>query len=57
MATFDLEDTTGHVECICFKYEENAEAIKRMLSSRSKGKFEHSDRGNQIMVFEAETAG
>ena len=28
MATFNLEDTTGHIECICFKYDENAEAIQ-----------------------------
>ena len=28
MATFTLEDTTGHVECICFKYDDNAEAIQ-----------------------------
>ena len=55
MATFDLEDTTGHVECICFKYEENAEAIQEDAIVKIKGKFEHSDRGNQIMVFETET--
>ena len=55
MATFDLEDTTGHVECICFKYEENAEAIQEDTIVKIKGKFEHSDRGNQIMVFETET--
>ena len=55
MATFDLEDTTGHVECICFKYEENAEAIQEDAIVKVKGKFEHSDRGNQIMVFETET--
>ena len=54
MATFDLEDTTGHVECICFKYEENAEAIQEDAIVKIKGKFEHSDRGNQIMVFETE---
>ena len=55
MATFDLEDTTGHVECICFKYDENAEAIQEDAIVKIKGKFEHSDRGNQIMVFEMET--
>ncbi len=55
MATFDLEDTTGHIECICFKYEENAEAIQEDAIVKIKGKFEHSDRGNQIMAFEMET--
>ena len=32
MATFTLEDTTGHIEAICFKYDENAEAIKKTPS-------------------------
>ncbi len=54
MATFELEDTTGHIECICFKYEENAEAIQEDAIVKIKGKFEHSDRGNQIMAFELE---
>ncbi len=54
MATFTLEDTTGHVECICFKYDENSESIQEDAVVRVKGKFEHSDRGNQIMVFEME---
>ena len=52
MATFTLEDTTGHVECICFKYDENAEAIQEDAIVKVKGKFEHNDRGNQIMAFE-----
>ena len=54
MATFNLEDTTGHIECICFKYEENAEAIQEDAIVKIKGKFEHNDRGNQIMAFEVE---
>lgn len=54
MATFSLEDTTGHIECICFKYEDNAEAIQEDAIVKIKGKFEHSDRGNQIMAFEVE---
>ena len=48
MATFTLEDTTGHIECICFKYDENAGAIQEDAIVKIKGKFEHSDRGNQI---------
>ena len=54
MATFTIEDTTGHMECICFKYDENAEAIHEDAIVKIKGKFEHSDRGNQIMAFEIE---
>lgn len=54
MATFSLEDTTGHIECICFKYEENAEALQEDAIVKVKGKFEHNDRGNQIMAFELE---
>ena len=50
MATFTLEDTTGHLECICFKYDDNAEAIQEDAIVKLKGKFEHSDRGNQIMA-------
>ena len=55
MATFTLEDTTGSIECICFKYEENAEAIHEDAIVKIKGKFEHNDRGNQIMAFEVES--
>ena len=54
MATFSLEDTTGHVECICFKYDDNADAIQEDAIVKIKGKFEHSDRGNQIIVYEME---
>ena len=54
MATFTLEDTTGHIEAICFKYDENAEAIQEDAIVKVKGKFEHNDRGNQIMAFEVE---
>ena len=32
MATFTLEDTTGHVECICFKYDDNAELSRKTPS-------------------------
>ncbi|WP_165248436.1 DNA polymerase III subunit alpha [Adlercreutzia sp. ZJ141] len=54
MATFELEDTTGSVECICFKYDDFSEAIQEDSIVKIKGKFEHSDRGNQIMAFELE---
>ena len=48
MATFTLEDTTGHVECICFKYDDNAEAIQEDAIVKVKGKFEANDRGNPV---------
>ncbi|MBQ9954535.1 MAG: DNA polymerase III subunit alpha [Eggerthellaceae bacterium] len=54
MATFTLEDTTGHVECISFKYEDFAEAIVEDAIVKVKGKFEVNDRGSQIMAFEVE---
>lgn len=54
MATFKLEDTTGSVECICFKYEDNADAIQEDAIVKIKGKFEISDRGSQLMAFDVE---
>ena len=54
MATFTLEDTTGHMECITFKYDDFADAVQEDAIVKIKGKFESSDRGNQIMVFEME---
>lgn len=52
MAKFTLEDTSGAIECICFKYDDNAAAIHEDAIVKIKGKFEHGDRGNQIMAFE-----
>ena len=54
MATFTLEDTTGSVECITFKYSDMADVIVEDAIVRLKGKFEHGDRGNQVIVYEAE---
>lgn len=54
MATFTLEDTTGHVDAICFKYDDNAEALTEDAIVKVKGKFEHSDRGNQLIAYEME---
>ena len=54
MATFTLEDTTGSIEAICFKYDDYADAIQEDAIVKVKGKFEHNDRGNQIMAFEVE---
>ncbi|MEE0845475.1 MAG: DNA polymerase III subunit alpha [Eggerthellaceae bacterium] len=55
MATFTLEDTTGSIEAICFKYEDYADAIHEDAIVKIKGKFEHNDRGNQILAYEVES--
>ncbi|MCL2889128.1 MAG: DNA polymerase III subunit alpha, partial [Eggerthellaceae bacterium] len=54
MANFTLEDTTGSIECVCFRYAENQHVIKEDAIVKLKGKFDPSDRGNQIVVFEVE---
>lgn len=54
MANFVLEDTTGHVEGVCFKYDDFQDALQEDAIVKIKGKFEHSDRGDQIMAFEVE---
>ena len=52
MATFTLEDTTGSVDCICFKYDDCANAIAEDNIVKVKGKFEHGERGDQIIAYE-----
>ncbi len=54
MATFTLEDTTGSVECITFKYDDFSECIAEDEVVKVKGKFEHGERGNQIIAYEIE---
>ena len=54
MANFVLEDTTGHVECVCFKYDDFKEDLVDDAIIKVKGKFEHSERGDQIMAFDIE---
>jgi len=54
MATFMLEDTTGSVEALTFKYDEMQDIIAEDAIIKVKGKFEHGDRGNQIIIYEAE---
>ena len=51
MANFVLEDTTGYVECVCFKYEEFSDMLREDAVVKLKGKYEHSDRGNQLVAF------
>ncbi len=53
-ASFTLEDTTGHAECILFKYDDFASAIHEDSIVKIKGSFEHGDRGDQIKCFEVE---
>ena len=55
MATFTLEDTSGSIEALTFKYADMADVIVEDAIVKLKGKFEHGDRGNQIIVYEAET--
>ncbi len=55
MATFSLEDTSGHCECICFDYEKNQEGIQEDNIVTVKGKYEISDRGNQLVCYEVTT--
>ncbi len=52
MASFNLEDTTGHVECVCFEYEKQQDAIYEDAIVTVKGKFEVNDRGVQIVAYE-----
>ena len=54
MANFVLEDTTGHVEGVCFKYDDFQDALQEDAIVKIKGKFEHSERGDQVMAFEVE---
>ena len=54
MATFTLEDTSGSMECICFKYSDFADIIMEDAVVKIKGKFEHGDRGSQIIAYEVE---
>ncbi|MDD5806706.1 MAG: DNA polymerase III subunit alpha [Eggerthellales bacterium] len=54
MANFVLEDTTGYVEGVCFKYDDFKDALEEDAIVKIGGKFEHADRGDQIMAFEVE---
>ncbi|MCL1797518.1 MAG: DNA polymerase III subunit alpha [Eggerthellaceae bacterium] len=54
MANFTLEDTTGYIECVCFEYDKNKEALFEDAIVKVRAKFEPSDRGNQLMVFAAD---
>ena len=57
MANFVLEDTTGHVEGVCFKYDDFQDALQEDAIVKIKGKFEHSERGDQIMAVRGGASG
>ncbi|MDO5328569.1 MAG: DNA polymerase III subunit alpha [Coriobacteriia bacterium] len=52
MSKFNLEDTTGHIETICFDHEKYANVIQEDKIVTIKGKFERGDRGNQIITYQ-----
>lgn len=52
MSKFQLEDTTGKVETICFNHEKFADKIVEDKIVLIKGKFEKGDRGDQIIAYE-----
>ena len=54
MATFNLEDTSGSIECICFQYSKFADLIVEDAVVNIRGKFECGDRGNQIIAYNVE---
>lgn len=54
MAVFTLEDTTGSVECVCFDFNKNADALVEDAIVKVKGKFEASDSRKQIICYEME---
>ncbi|MDR2716078.1 MAG: DNA polymerase III subunit alpha [Coriobacteriaceae bacterium] len=54
MANFTLEDTTGYIECVCFDFEKNQETLFEDAIVKVKGKFEPSDRGNQLLAFDVQ---
>lgn len=50
MCNFELEDTTGHAQCVCFDFEKYSSLIREDAIVVVKGNFEHSDFGDQIIV-------
>lgn len=52
MSKFQLEDTTGQIETICFNHEKFQDKIVEDNIVLVKGKFERGDRGNQIIAYE-----
>lgn len=53
MCNFNLEDMTGSVPCVCFDYEKYRAVIVEDEVICAEGKFDKSDRGDQIVVRDA----
>ena len=54
MCNFNLEDTSGAVECVCFNYAKLSEILKDDAIVKVSGKFDKGVDSDQIVVFEAE---
>lgn len=52
MCNFVLEDTTGSVECVCFNVDDLGDVFFDDAIVQVKGKFDKSERGDQIVAFE-----
>jgi DNA polymerase-3 subunit alpha len=52
MANFSLEDTSGTCECITFDSDKWRDFIQEDMVVAVRGRFEVTDRGNQILVSE-----
>lgn len=55
MCNFNLEDTSGSVECVCFNYSKLYNILENDAIVKVKGKFDKGEESDQIIVFEAET--
>lgn len=52
MAQFQLEDATGMVDCITFKYDDFRDVLNEDAIVKIRGKFETSDGRTQIIAYE-----
>ncbi|MCI9130093.1 MAG: DNA polymerase III subunit alpha [Eggerthellaceae bacterium] len=55
MANFQLEDSTGVLDCIAFDFSKVANVLQEDAVVKVKGKFEVTDRGSQIIAYEIES--
>lgn len=53
MAQFQLEDTTGMVECVMFDYDKFRDILHEDAIIKLRGKFETGDGRSQIIAYEA----
>ena len=52
MCNFELEDTTGSVACVCFNVDQFFDVLHDDAIVQLKGRFDKSERGDQILVNE-----